>query len=107
MMPRKETHTAVMTAPDSCFHEIGGDPQWQPLRAVANGNVHLTPAAPYGWLSSPPSVQRYLGMLWLGELLYSEYTDYDLREEVTEYYRLFYGCDLTDALYLELTEHAI
>ena len=97
----------IIFAPDSCFHKIGGDPQWQPLRAVANGNVYLTPATPYGWLSSPPSVQRYLGMLWLGELLYPEYTDYDLQEEVSEYYRLFYGCDLTDALYLELTEHAI
>lgn len=97
----------IIFAPDSCFHKIGGDPQWQPLRAVANGNVYLTPATPYGWLSSPPAVQRYLGMLWLGELLYPEYTDYDLQEEVSEYYRLFYGCDLTDALYLELTEHAI
>lgn len=97
----------IIFAPDSCFHEIGGNQQWQQLRAVANGNVYLTPAAPYGWLSSPPSVQRYLGMLWLGALLYPEYTDYDLQTEITEYYRLFYGCNLTDALYLELTEHAI
>lgn len=97
----------IIFAPDSCFHEIAGDPQWQQLSAVAAGRVCLTPESPYGWLSSPPAVQRYLGMLWLGALLYPEYTDYDLQEEITEYYRLFYGCDLTQELYNELTENAL
>ena len=97
----------LIFAPDSCFHEIADDPQWQQLSAVAAGRVYLTPESPYGWLSSPPAVQRYLGMLWLGELLYPEYTDYDFREEITEYYRLFYGCDLTQELYDALTENAL
>ena len=41
-------------------------------------------------------------MLWLGELLYPGYTEYDLQEKVTEYYKLFYGCDLTDEMYQAL-----
>ena len=74
-----------------------GEPRTQP-----RAGRYKTPAGPYGWLSSPPAVQRYLGMLWLGQLLYPEYTQYDLQTEVTEYYKLFYGCNLTDEMYQDL-----
>lgn len=97
----------VIFAPDSCYHAIAGDPQWQSVSAVAKGNYFKTPDGPYGWLSSPPAVQRYLGMLWLGELLYPDYTDYNLQEEITEYYKLFYGCDLTDDMYQNLIADAL
>ena len=46
-------------------------------------------------------------MLWLGELLYPEYTEYNLQEKVTAYYKLFYGCDLTDELYQKLIINAL
>ena len=46
-------------------------------------------------------------LLWLGQLLYPEYTEYDLQEEVTEYYKLFYGCDLTEEMYQNLLTNAI
>lgn len=97
----------ILFAPDSCYADIAGAPQWQSVRAVAEGNYYETPYGPYGWLSSPPAVQRYLGLLWLGELLYPDYADYDLQEEVTEYYRLFYDCQLTDDMYRELTAGAL
>lgn len=96
----------IVFAPDSCYGDIAGAAQWQSVRAVANGNYYETPYGPYGWLSSPPSVQRYLGMLWLGELLYPEYTEYDIQEEITTYYKLFYGCDLTEEMYRNLVENA-
>lgn len=92
----------LIFAPDSCYEAIAGQPQWQSLSAVAEGKYYKTPCGPYGWLSSPPAVQRYLGMLWLGQLLYPEYTEYDLQEEVTEYYQLFYGCELTEQMYEDL-----
>ena len=97
----------IIFAPDSCYETVAGSPQWQSIRAVSSGAFYETPDAPYGWLSSPPGVQRYLGMLWLGELLYPEYTEYGLQEEVTEYYRLFYGCELTDEMYRELVANAL
>ena len=97
----------IIFAPDSCFEAIADDPQWQSVSAVAAGNYYKTPYGPYGWLSSPPGVQRYLGMLWLGELLYPEYTNYDLQEEITEYYKLFYGCTLTDEMYQALLQNAL
>ncbi len=97
----------IIFAPDSCYDTVGEDPQWQTTQAVIWSQYYKTPYGPYGWLSSPPSVQRYLGMLWLGELLYPEYTNYNLQEAVSEYYDLFYGCDLTDAMYHELMEGAL
>jgi len=92
----------ILFAPDSCYEAIAGEAQWQSICAVAEGRFYKTPTGPYGWLSSPPGVQRYLGMLWLGALLYPEYTEYDLQTEVMEYYKLFYGCELTEEMYQEL-----
>jgi iron complex transport system substrate-binding protein len=97
----------IIFAPDSCYADIAGNPQWQQLSAIARGSYYQTPYGPYGWLSSPPSVQRYLGMLWLGALLYPEYTEYDLQKKVTEYYKLFYGCQLTEEMYQHLMENAL
>lgn len=97
----------ILFAPDSCYEDIAHSPQWQSVRAVAMGNFYKTPTGPYGWLSSPPAVQRYLGMLWLGQLLYPEYTEYDLQTEVTEYYKLFYGCELTEPMYQDLLKDAM
>lgn len=92
----------LIFAPDSCYEDVAASEQWQSIGAVVRGDYYKTPSGPYGWLSSPPAVQRYLGMLWLGELLYPGYAEYDLQEKVTEYYKLFYGCDLTDEMYQAL-----
>lgn len=97
----------IIFAPDSCYNSIADAAEWQDVAAIAAGQYYETPYGPYGWLSSPPSVQRYLGMLWLGELLYPEYTEYDLQEAITEYYKLFYGCDLTDEMYQALIQNAL
>ena len=97
----------IVFAPDSIYDTVGTMDAWKSARAISEGNYYETPNGPYGWLSSPPSVQRYLGLLWLGELLYPDYVTYDLQEEVTEYYKLFYGCDLTDEMYQELVVNAL
>lgn len=92
----------IIFAPDSCYEDIASSTQWQSVGAVSRGDFYKTPSGPYGWLSSPPAVQRYLGMLWLGQLLYPEYAQYDLQTEVAEYYKLFYGCNLTEEMYQNL-----
>lgn len=97
----------IIFAPDSCYEDIAASEQWQSVGAVARDDYYKTPTGPYGWLSSPPAVQRYLGMLWLGQLLYPEYTQYDLQTEVTEYYKLFYGCELTEDMYRNLVMNAL
>lgn len=97
----------IVFSPDSCYAEVAKLPEWQSLTAISNRHYYKTPYGPYGWLSSPPAVQRYLGILWLSALLYPEYVDFDLQEEVTAYYKIFYGCELTDAMYKALMQNSI
>ena len=97
----------IVFSPESIYDTVGSESSWSGVSAINNKNYYQTPYGPYGWLSSPPSVQRYLGLLWLGELLYPEYTEYDLKTEVKEYYKLFYDCDLTDEMYNNLIKKAL
>ncbi len=97
----------ILFSPDSIYDTVGSHESWQSLSAVQSGRYYEEPYGPYGWLSSPPAVQRYLGILWLGALLYPDYVNYDLQEAVTEYYSLFYGCELTNDRYQALTEAAM
>lgn len=83
----------------SIFDSVASDPAWQSVRAIQSGHLSEAPADPYNWLGFPPSIQRYLGMLWLADLLYPEYCDYDLKTEVKEFYRMFYHIELTDDQY--------
>lgn len=87
---------------NSVYGEVGTSKIWCQLRAVKDGEYYEIPCGPYGWISSPPAVQCYLGMLWLTDTLYPEYTDYDLQVEITDYYRLFYNYELSDADYTDL-----
>jgi iron complex transport system substrate-binding protein len=89
----------------SVYTAAGSDRLWSELRAVRNRNYFRVPAGPYNWMGGPPSINRYLGMLWLGKLLYN--AEYDLYEETAEYYRLFYGFDLSRERFNALTEGSL
>lgn len=39
---------------------------WQTVRAVREGHVWFAPALPFGWVEEPPSINRLLGLVWLG-----------------------------------------
>jgi len=86
---------AVVLAPDSCYDDIWEDPLWANVRAVKTGAVYEVPDAPYNWLDRPPSVQRILGIRWLGSLLYPQAFQYDMVKEAQTFYKLFYHYDLT------------
>ena len=96
----------IVFAPGSIFDTAAQRETWKELPAIAGGRYVEVPAGPHNWMGSPPSVQRYLGLIWLTAALYPEYCDYDVKAEITEYYELFYGCALTEAQYDALTAHA-
>lgn len=97
----------VIFAPGSIYSTVTEYDAWNEVTAIAAGDYIETPQGPHNWMGSPPSVQRYLGMIWLTAVLYPEYCDYDMQAEITEYYRLFYGCDLTQEQYDALTANAL
>ena len=76
---------------------VGSDETWGALTAVKNGAYYQIPGEPYNWMSSPPSVNRLLGVKWLGQLLYPNVYTGDMIAEAKTFYNLFWHYDLTDA----------
>ena len=85
----------ILFAPGSIYATVGEDPTWQSVNAIRDGRYYEVPFGLYNWMGFPPSVQRYLGMMWMAELLYPETAGYDLYTEVANDFRLFYHCDIT------------
>ena len=96
----------VVFGPDSIYATVEDRSPWNQITAIVNGNYVEVPELPDNWMSMPPSVQRYLGLIWLTAVLYPEYCDYDVKTEILEYYRLFNGCELTDEQYAFVTANA-
>ena len=57
------------------------DPAWKDIKAVKEGEVYEIPNKPFNWFDRPPSVNRILGLKWMGNLLYPEIYDYDMRKK--------------------------
>lgn len=92
---------------ESIYDGVAERSEWQNMDAVKSGHYYEVPAGPYSWMGFPPSVQRILGMMWMEQLLYPEYCDFDLEEAVKEYYSLFYHCELTDTQYDALVANSL
>ncbi len=97
----------ILFAPDSVYDTVGTDDTWQQLDAVSSGNYYEVPFGPYNWMGFPPSVNRYMGMIWMAQLLYPDIVEYDMYAETAEYYELFYHCSLTEAQYNELVANSL
>ena len=97
----------ILFAPESIYKTVGEDPAWQSVNAIRHGRYYEVPFGPYNWMGYPPSVQRYLGMMWMAQLLYPETAQYDLYAEVANYFRLFYHCDITEEQYHALVAGSI
>lgn len=75
---------------------ILADPLFATLKAVQNGAVYGTPNAPFSWVDRPPGPNRIIGMRWLSGLIYPTYLNFDVDEEVREFFQLFYHVELSD-----------
>lgn len=96
----------MIFAPDTMYEKAKTDPQWQALDAIREGRSIEVPKAPYNWMGNPSSVHRYLSLLWLPAVLYPEYADYDLMQEVQTFYELFFHKALSEDAYRTLTRNA-
>lgn len=89
------------------FEQVGEDPLWQVVSAVAANTYYEVPVGPYNWMGFPPGVQRLLGMLWMGKTLYPHEAQWDMFEETARHFDLFYHCALTREQYDALIEDSI
>jgi iron complex transport system substrate-binding protein len=81
---------------DDAYNAVQKDPPWQSLKAIQDDDYFVVPLEPYGWMGRPPSVNRLIGIKWLGNLLYPDVFDYDMVAEAKRFYALFYHYDLSD-----------
>lgn len=96
----------IIFGPGSIYSTVKEMNTWDQITAIANDDYVEVPDTPHNWMSMPPSVQRFLGLIWLTAELYPKYCDYDVRTEIMEYYQLFYGCTLTEEQYSAITANA-
>ena len=96
----------LILAPDSNYAYIYNDKLWAQVDAVKNRRVYEVPIGPYNWLDRPPSVQRIMGILWLGNLIYPEFYDFDIVDKTREFYRLFFRYELSADEAAELLANA-
>ncbi|MCL2140963.1 MAG: ABC transporter substrate-binding protein [Dehalococcoidia bacterium] len=97
----------IIFAPGSIYSTVKDNPLWSGVTAIKNNRYYEVPNGPYNWFGGPPSVQRYLCMIWLAQLLYPSIAQYNVYDEVKEYFKLFYNYDLTQARFNGLLANSL
>ncbi len=89
----------ILTQELALVTRLRTDPLWRNMAAVRAGRVHRVPALPFGWLDTPPGVNRLIGVRWLLSLLYPDRHPSLSRDEtrtaVAGFHRLFHGVELS------------
>jgi iron complex transport system substrate-binding protein len=93
---------AIVTFDRQFYASVWRDPLWQGVKAVRDKRVYLAPDMPFGWIDSPPSANRLIGIRWLAKVLYPDLFPADLRSETRRFYALFYHREPTEQQLNEL-----
>jgi iron complex transport system substrate-binding protein len=87
----------VITWDRNFYEGVRSSSYWKAVDAVSLGSVYLSPMAPFGWIDRPPSLNRMIGVAWLGGCS-TRTTSIRICVRLTRsFYDLFYHVDLTDA----------
>ncbi len=97
----------ILFAPESICSTVGSDTDWAGISAIKNKKYYEVPYGPYNWMGFPPSVQRYLGMMWMSQLFYPDQAKYNMYDKVSEYFKLFYHCEITQAQFDKLVANSL
>jgi iron complex transport system substrate-binding protein len=99
-------HDQGFSVESSTFDAIRDDARLASLKAVKSGQVYRVPYKPFNFVDRPPSINRLIGLKWLGHLLYPATFDYDVRAEAVRFYKLFYDIDLSKEQLDDLFSHS-
>lgn len=80
----------------SSYAQIIDSEDWRDVEAVRNQRVYEIPTQPFNWFDRPPCINRLIGIRWLANLLYPDVYALDMRQEVKNFYRLFYHYELSE-----------
>ncbi len=95
----------IIFEPAGAYGTVATDTRWTHLSAITKGSYVEAPAKPYNWLGNPPSINRFMGLIWLAELFYPEDFNFNLYSEAEKNYRLFYGVNLSKQQFDTLMEN--
>jgi iron complex transport system substrate-binding protein len=87
----------VVSIDSSFVDQVRKTPGWADTEAVRRNRVYLSPGLPFGWIDSPPSLNRLIGLEWLARLFFPDRFSKTLRETTRGFYARYYQVDLTDA----------
>jgi iron complex transport system substrate-binding protein len=83
---------AYLNNPSVVVDGLKTDPNWQPLRAVKEGQLYAFPADLYSW--DQPDTRWILGLTWLaGRIHPDQFSDLDITAEAQAFYESLYGLD--------------
>lgn len=97
----------IIFGPDSIYDTVGSDEAWQTIDAVKNGAYYQIPAAPYNWISTPPSVNQIMGLQWFARLCYPDQFSDSIEDVTKAYYKTVYGYTLGDDECQKLVANAV
>ncbi len=83
------------------------DSRWQNIKAVKEHQVYDIPTQPFNWFDRPPSINRFIGLKWLANLLYPEYVSLNMKNETKKFYKLFYHVELSDQDVDKLLQYSV
>lgn len=86
----------ILFAPGSIYGTVANNPAWQILSAVKTDNYHEVPDYPYCWMGNPSSVNMILGIIWLGNIVYPQYYDYNVDKMISEACRILWNTEITE-----------
>jgi len=84
----------VVTSNRALFATISTSAQWSSIRAVRERRIYLSPNNPFGWIDSPPGINRLIGVRWLAGRLHPSAFPDDLHEVTRNFYAAFFHIDL-------------
>lgn len=82
------------TQPEDLLNNTVSGQDWSEVQAVKDNNVHKVPLGIYRWF--PPNGDAPLMLKWMAQINNPELFDYDINEEIKNYYNDFYEYELTD-----------
>lgn len=83
------------TMPSDIYGNTIDGQDWSQISAVVNNRVHRIPLGIYRWY--PPSLDGPLMLKWMAQKNYPELFDFDMKEEVREYFKEYHHYDLSDS----------
>ncbi len=81
---------------DNTLSGIKEDPRLSEVKAIRENRVYEVPYKPFNFMDRPPSINRLIGLVWLTDLIYPDLSPFDLKNEIRDFYTLFYRIDLSE-----------